>query len=499
MNGMIKQLGGALWQGLKSALLLRPRAEALDLGLSAVIALCGLGLLASAALDLTAVTGPGRFDAGGLTREIAVYAVLLALLVWLPFRRAGAHPRQLFVGITALSVVIALMAAPVRLAIRQLSASPSTIDPTILAWLGVAASTGAFVWIILAAVKLGFGLAVRHRLFSGLGLAGATVVASFMLPQGSLFPSLDDEDRSDISIVQAVANALKPLRPERQPTTPPPPRIDVEATMYRQPDLLAAHLRALKAPRDDRPEVYYVGMAPFAGQDVFKRESAAVKGLFDGRFGTAGRSIALVNHRDSVETLPLASVTNLELTLRHIGRMMRPDKDVLFLFLTSHGTEGLVSVMFPRFPLNDVTPANLLASLDKSGIKNRVLVISACHSGSFIPALANEDTLILTAARADRTSFGCSNENEWTYFGDAYFNHALRKETSFVDAFEVAKTLISGWEAIQKVTPSEPQISMGSAIRSKLAAFKFDAVPSAAGTEPRASAVTTGSRPQPDR
>jgi Peptidase C13 family len=154
---------------------------------------------------------------------------------------------------------------------------------------------------------------------------------------------------------------------------------------------------------------------------------------------------------------------------------MRPERDVLFLFLTSHGTEGMVSVMFPRFSLNDVTPANLRASLDKAGIKNRVLAISACHSGSFIPALADEHTLILTAARADRTSFGCSNENEWTYFGDAYFNHALKTETSFIDAFEVAKKLIAEWETRQKVTPSEPQISIGSAIRDKLAGFKFEA------------------------
>ena len=152
---------------------------------------------------------------------------------------------------------------------------------------------------------------------------------------------------------------------------------------------------------------------------------------------------------------------------------MRTDKDVLFLFMTSHGTEGLVSVEFPRFTLNDVTPTNLRASLDKAGIKNRVLVISACHSGSFIPALANDDTLILTAARADRTSFGCSNENEWTYFGDAYFNHALRTETSFINAFDTAKTLISEWETKQKITPSEPQISIGSAIRDRLASLKF--------------------------
>jgi Peptidase C13 family len=477
MSTMIKELGGALWQGAKSALLLRPRTEAQDIGLAASVALCLVSLLASAAFDLSAPGGTTSFEVIGLSREIATTAVLLALLVALPFHWTGALPRRLFVGFVALSAMISLAFVPLRFAARQLSAAGPVLDPTLLAWLGVAATSGAMIWMLAAAVRLGFGLAWRQRLLSGLGLAAAAVIAGLVLPQASMFPSSDEEERSEFSLIQFAANALRKAQPERGPRAAPPPRIDVEAAMYRQPELLAASLRGLKPPREDRAEIYYVGMAPFAEQDVFKRESAAVKGLFDSRFGTDGRSIALVNHRDSVETLPLASVTNLDITLAHIGRLMRPDKDVLFLFLTSHGTEGLVSVMFPRFALNDVTPAKLRASLDKSGIKNRVLVISACHSGSFIPALADDDTLILTAARADRTSFGCSNENEWTYFGDAYFNHALRKETSFIDAFDTAKTLISGWEERQKVTPSEPQISVGSAIRARLATIKFEAGP----------------------
>jgi Peptidase C13 family len=488
MNATLKELGGALWHGVKSALLLRPRAEALDIGLSACVALCALELLGSAAFDLTSLGGAGAFDAGGLAREIATNGVLLALLVWLPFRRVGAHPRRLFAGVLSLSIIVSAVFVPVRLAVGKLSAAATETHSAQLDWIVFAATAGALIWTVAAALRLGFGLAERQHLLSGLALAGTVVVTSLVLPPTSMFPSENDEERSEFSVVQFAANTLKPARAERK-TPPPQPRIDVEAAMYRQPGLLGASLDALKPPRDDQAEIYYVGMAPFAGQDVFKRESAAVKALFDGRFGTGGRSIALVNHRDSVETLPLASITNLDVTLSHIGKLMRPEKDVLFLFLTSHGTEGLVSVMFPRFSLNDVTPANLRASLDKAGIRNRVLAISACHSGSFIPALANEDTLILTAARADRTSFGCSNENEWTYFGDAYFNHALKTETSFIDAFEVAKKLITEWETRQKVTPSEPQISIGSAIRDKLAGLKF------AAAHPPDNAPPTGSKP----
>ena len=109
--------------------------------------------------------------------------------------------------------------------------------------------------------------------------------------------------------------------------------------------------------------------------------------------------------------------------------------------------------------------------LDRSGIKNRVVVVSACHSGSFIPALADPTTLLITAAHADRTSFGCADKRQWTYFGDAYFNRALRQERSFLRAFELAKRLIRDWEVKEKLTRSLPQMAGGGALKSRLEAL----------------------------
>ena len=77
-------------------------------------------------------------------------------------------------------------------------------------------------------------------------------------------------------------------------------------------------------------------------------------------------------------------------------------------------------------------------------------------------------TLILTAAAADRTSFGCSSENDFTYFGDAFINTALRRQRSFVAAFDEAKEIIARREATEKLTPSEPQIYLGDAMKAKL-------------------------------
>ena len=155
---------------------------------------------------------------------------------------------------------------------------------------------------------------------------------------------------------------------------------------------------------------------------------------------------------------------NLERVLQHVGKIMDPARDTLFLFLTSHGERALLAVEMPGLHLEHLTPAMLKSMLDRSGIKRRIVVVSACHSGSFIPALANANTLVIAAARADRTSFGCDDQRQWTYFGDAYFNKALRQETSFRKAFERARRLVARWESKERLVPSLPQIMGGEAL-----------------------------------
>jgi hypothetical protein len=252
------------------------------------------------------------------------------------------------------------------------------------------------------------------------------------------------------------------------------PRIDIEGAYYRQPQLLERALAGMQPSRAGRPQLFFVGFAGYGAQAVFKREVLAVRDLFGQRFGTRGRSLVLVNHATTLADTPLANVTNLDRALQHIGGLMHKDDDLLFLFLTSHGHKRLFVVEMPGFGFNDLTPERLRAILDRSGIRNRVVVVSACHSGSFVPALADPTTLVMTAAHADRTSFGCEDKREWTYFGDAFFNRALRRERSFERAFHSASQLIDSWEASEKLTRSLPQIAGGEALRPKLEALAGD-------------------------
>jgi len=246
------------------------------------------------------------------------------------------------------------------------------------------------------------------------------------------------------------------------PTTAAP-RPELQALTARQPELLKRALDRLRAP-SSQPQLYFVGFAGYGRQSVFKREVLAVRRIFDDRFGTHGRSVALVNHPSTANEIPLADASNLDAVLQHLGKLMNPNRDTLFLFLSSHGIEGRLAVDMPGLALRSLTPLHVKTMLDRAGISRRIIVISSCHSGSFIPTLANPNTLVIAAARADRSSFGCEDRRQWTYFGDAYFNRALRQETSFRRAFEHAKKLVTLWEVQQQLTPSLPQMAGGESL-----------------------------------
>jgi hypothetical protein len=246
-------------------------------------------------------------------------------------------------------------------------------------------------------------------------------------------------------------------------------KLDAEALMYKQQAMLDKALAELKPQRKKHSDIYFVGFAPYAMQDVFSKEIAYAKNLMDKRFDTKGRSINLVNHLKTTDKLPLATATNLGHTLNRIGKLMDKEEDVLVLYLTSHGSrEHELSVDFYPLALNDLTPTKLKTMLDQAGIKWRVVIISACYSGGYIKPLQAPNTLIATASAADKTSFGCGNEFEFTYFGQAFFKDQLNHQTSFISALKQADIEIGKREVREKKEPSKPQLSVGAEIETKL-------------------------------
>jgi hypothetical protein len=110
--------------------------------------------------------------------------------------------------------------------------------------------------------------------------------------------------------------------------------------------------------------------------------------------------------------------------------------------------------------------------LQDAGIKWRVVVVSACYSGGYIEPLRDDNSLVITAAAPDRSSFGCEAGRDFTYFGQAYFRDALEKTHSFAQAFELAKEIVGKQEAAERLLPSLPQMWVGPGIAGRLKALE---------------------------
>jgi len=204
-------------------------------------------------------------------------------------------------------------------------------------------------------------------------------------------------------------------------------------------------------------ELYTLTLGGDGKQSVFLRESDFVANMLTTRFGAYGQ-IRLVNHRDHLADRPMATRENLRRAAQTLAERSGPE-DLIFIYLTSHGTaEHELVLDQPRMELADL-PADELATV-LAPLKNRdkVIVISSCYSGGFIPALKDERTLIMTASRADRVSFGCSEEANFTYFGDALFAQALNQTDDLEQAFKLAKATVAERELADNFEASEPQI-----------------------------------------
>jgi len=149
---------------------------------------------------------------------------------------------------------------------------------------------------------------------------------------------------------------------------------------------------------------------------------------------------------------------------------MDKDEDILVLLMTSHGSNHGFMLQVPG-ATTELTPQEVTSALDGAGIKNRVVIVSACYAGIFLPPLANDTTIVMTAADAKNTSFGCAPERDWTYFGDAFFRQSLHPGADFENAFDHARILIQGWELMDHAQPSNPQGHFGPALVEKLAPY----------------------------
>jgi hypothetical protein len=406
------------------------RASALDF---ALVALASFILWVAAAAARTGFEG--EFDPLSIPAYMSgVVLVLAAALV--VAHTFGAHERLLLIA-------VALSASQPVFHVVAFALLIADLGSTLAKWTFL-----TWIWIVgLRAVAVCAGTRRPQFLQAAIAVTALLVIDVKVMPE------------------------VEPWK-EREPESAPSPALADEKVFHAQGELIARALAAVQPGRPGVPELYFVGFAPDASQDVFVREMRFVKRLFDERFGAAGRSVTLASSTEALEEFPIASITNLARALKRVGEAMNAEEDVLVLFITAHGDrEYRLSAWQPPLELAALTPTALSRLLHDSGVKWRVIVVSACYSGGYVEPLRDANTVVITAAAPDRSSFGCEPGRDFTYFGQAFFRDALTKTRSFTAAFDMAREIVTRQETAEKLTPSLPQISVGAAIAERLKHF----------------------------
>lgn len=225
---------------------------------------------------------------------------------------------------------------------------------------------------------------------------------------------------------------------------------------------LASALGGLKPQRPGIVDAYVLSIG-LDSDPVFGREAAEAARVLSRRYDAEGRTVLLSAGTGAKSvSAPNGSPQNLAVMLAGIAERMDPKEDVLILFATAHGgADNGLAYRDDGFGSGMVGPKRMADMLDGLGVRRRMVIVSACYSGIFVEPLANDHSVIVTAASATTTSFGCLATNDWTYFGDALINTALRKPVALDAAVKEAFDLIAGWEAKDTLFPSQPQVSVG--------------------------------------
>jgi hypothetical protein len=408
------------------------------------------------------IAGPGGgFNPYGLNAVVAWLAldVAVAALFVQPAAR-----------VTALSAMLALSIIA-ELAIDAVNIGAPLVPDIAAVWANRAAPIAVFAvvslwWIgAMTAVLRTFtprpGISVLGR---AAGLWLALVAVSAIVPHAPVFIprdfNIDNANWWEILHAQKLAREQKGGSGE------------AEAAPFEQAQraLLQQQVGNLAPSTKGATGVYAIGIAGWA-EEVFLKELDGGLAAMGSVLPIRGRALRLVNNRETLQSLPLAEGRNFAAAVRAIGKVMNKDNDILLLLMTSHGEPTGFGLRLPNGALSELTPQQVAATLNNEGIKNRIVIVSACYAGTFVPPLADDNTIVLTAADAKNTSFGCAPERDWTYFGDAFFRQSVRPGRDLQHTFESARVLIQGWELLDRAQPSNPQAHFGPALVAKLAPF----------------------------
>jgi hypothetical protein len=443
MNGLWSGLARNIAAGTRLALLLPVRAADFRITPGHYAMLIAASFAAWLAGGIVRLGFPGTFDNGALAIGLAQIPILLVVcLLAATLLRDASLTLAFAVLFTASDPVFELAAIAVFYASQAETVAPYAV------WINVLFIVWAFV-VMLRAQVLASGWRMPRSLGAACLFGAMLVFLVFYMPRAELW------------------------RPTAEETQPVESGLLREDLFHLQGTLLETQLAALEPERPGIVDLYFVGAATYALQETFLKELAVVKDLVAERFDASRRSIALVNHVSTLDSAPIATASNLKATLDHLGRTINPEEDVVMLFLSTHGyKDARLAFEMPPLSLAQLNPTMLSRMLADSGIKWKIIVISACYSGSFVEPLRDDHSLIITASDALHTSFGCEYESDITWFGQAYFNEGFRSTRSFLPAFALAREAVSQRERAEGKEPSNPQLHLGGEMENKLEALE---------------------------
>jgi hypothetical protein len=404
----------------------------------AILGLCATWLLIWVALDRWESQPDPQFSIGGIPL-LAWY--VLAMLGFAALLRWRATPKPGFGG------VLALAAGLVPVPLLLLTAVALYLGPGWFA--GASCIVGAYAFLY-AARGLHALTGERQR---AAALLGAAFLVGFLWLTDALnaIPDVwNPRDQEAAAAADGIAQG--------------------ESILFDQAGRIDRALAGISADASPQPRAFFLGFAGVGEEKEFAEEIGLASRVLGEKYQIDGRGLSLINDQRDLQRLPLATVSGLRYALRGLAARMHLDRDVLFLSISSHGSDDpAIAVSNSQLPLKDMlTDEDLASALEESGIRWRVIIISACYAGGFVQPLSDPQTIIIAAAAADRTSFGCSNDRDLTYFGEAFYRDALPVAGSLRDAFESAKAAIAARERLEQVTPSNPQAYFGTQLEAKL-------------------------------
>lgn len=408
---------------------------------------------------------PSPSVTGASDRTIAMTASI-AILGWIALDRLGSGTDSMFMAwslpVMGFYILLALTVAYVtarvsvpRLPLRATLYVATVAMPflVVLSWaiefrVPDSSKTAANVLLFLYMFVYG-AVALRHILGSwpigATGLLGLMLIGYYFAEQHAYW--------------SASVWLPAPATAEDYPGS----RATAETLLFDQRSKIEQDVKAMQAPIGEEPKIYFVGFAGVGDQRVFAEEIKLAARTVGRRFDVGDRQVLLINDRRDIARYPIATSTSLTYALKELGEKMNRERDILFLALSSHGSASpLLSVTNGLVSLEQLTGKELREALDKSGIKRKIIVISACHAGAFIPVLSDSNSIIITAAAAEKTSFGCSDDRDLTYFGEAFYRDALPIAGDLRSAFEDAKRAIGLREQHENQSASDPQAYFGS-------------------------------------